>query len=222
MLKRFYILCILLLLPTVSMAAPALDWNAVTQCDDLSTCSADGYIVYYGSVSSNYTHTVDVGNSTSYSLSSLSTGTYYFAVTAYSSTIASSVYSNESSTLITAQVNVLPNGQIIILYSGKPTVQAGGSSSPLGKTMTLSSGLAHVVSGDYSRPSGQIDTLSSGTASVSGGATINPLGQQMQLSSGSASVSVGSTIMAVGQIMQLTSGTATVSVTARNQTWYWN
>ena len=55
-----------------------------------------GYKVHYGISSENYNTTIDVGNQTTYNISELvSSGTYYFAVTAYDISGNESVYSNE-------------------------------------------------------------------------------------------------------------------------------
>ncbi len=64
-----------------------LRWAASTTQADGSTplTELNGYRVHYGSASQQYTHTIDVGNVTTYVVSDLSPGTYYFAVTAYNS-----------------------------------------------------------------------------------------------------------------------------------------
>ena len=76
-----------------SSSTVTLAWAAST------AANVGGYIVYYGTSSGNYTASVDVGNSTSYTLTGLQTGTaYYFAVSAYDTTRAfQSRYSNEAS-----------------------------------------------------------------------------------------------------------------------------
>jgi hypothetical protein len=52
--------------------------------DPPSDGSATGYILYYGTASQSYSGQVDVGNTTSYTLSGLSDGTtYYVAIRAY-------------------------------------------------------------------------------------------------------------------------------------------
>jgi len=57
-----------------------------------------GYKVYYGTSSRNYAYNVNVGKSTSCSLSGLAEGKkYYFAATAYNSSNAESSYSSEIS-----------------------------------------------------------------------------------------------------------------------------
>ena len=84
----------------VFAADVALTWAAST------AANVGGYKVYYGQNSGIYTASVDVGNTTRYSMAGLQKGaTYYFAVSAYDSTRTSeSRYSKE----VTAQVPVSP------------------------------------------------------------------------------------------------------------------
>jgi hypothetical protein len=57
-----------------------------------------GYKLHYGTESGSYTESVDVGNTTSYTLDGLQPNTdYYFAATAYDDQGAESDYSNEIS-----------------------------------------------------------------------------------------------------------------------------
>jgi hypothetical protein len=58
-------------------------------------------MVYYGTVSGNYTGNADAGEATSYTLANLVDGqNYYYAVTAYDSTRTESGYSNEVSATV--------------------------------------------------------------------------------------------------------------------------
>jgi len=56
-----------------------------------------GYNVYVGLSSGNYNDPIAIGNQTSYTVTGLSTGTYYFAVTAFDATGNESGFSNEVS-----------------------------------------------------------------------------------------------------------------------------
>lgn len=102
-----------------------LTWNPTT--------GATGYKVYFGTVSHQYTQTIDVGNVTSYTVSDLTDGaTYYFAITAYDSTIESSL-SNEVSQVIRTNVTLsAPStiGSNVITYISD-TFQGSGTSTPL-------------------------------------------------------------------------------------------
>ncbi len=67
-----------------------LSWNANGE-EDLA-----GYVLYVGTQSGNYSSTIDIGNQTTYTLSSLADGTtYYLALAAYDSSDNYSNLSNE-------------------------------------------------------------------------------------------------------------------------------
>jgi hypothetical protein len=68
-----------------------------------------GYKIYYGTSSKNYTHNIDVGNTTEYTVSNLQEGTtYYFVVTAYNYSSNESSYSAEVAYTLASQ-NQNPN-----------------------------------------------------------------------------------------------------------------
>jgi hypothetical protein len=79
------------LIPLLAYSADVtLAWNANDEPD------LDGYKLYYGTSSRNYTASVDAGNTTEYTLTGLTEGTtYYFAATAYDSSDNESGYSTE-------------------------------------------------------------------------------------------------------------------------------
>lgn len=84
-------------------AAGILMWDAPSSNTDGSPATdIAGYKIYYGSASGNYTASIDVGNTTSIPIATLSSsvpvrGLYYIAVTAYDTAGNESVYSNEIS-----------------------------------------------------------------------------------------------------------------------------
>src|ERR1700693_5634975 len=86
-----------------AMAGTAtLTWTApTTNVDGTPLTDLAGYKVYFGTTSKIYSSTVNaglnVGSPPSYVVNNLSTGIYYFAVTAYDTTGLESAYSNESS-----------------------------------------------------------------------------------------------------------------------------
>ena len=71
----------------------SLAWDAST------STGITGYKVYVGTASGTYGSPVAIGNQTTYAVTGLSAGTYYFAVTATTSS-AESGFSNEVSTTI--------------------------------------------------------------------------------------------------------------------------
>ncbi len=72
-------------------------WAAPTTNTDGSPADVTGYRIYFGTESGRYTNTIDAGNTTTYTLTNLSPGTYYFAVTAYNASGNESAYSDEVS-----------------------------------------------------------------------------------------------------------------------------
>lgn len=80
----FITLHIALFLCAFSAAAATLRWSAV---ESSTTCIIEGYKVYYGTQAGQYTVVVDVGDNTELDLNTLNLTpgqTYYFAVSAYS------------------------------------------------------------------------------------------------------------------------------------------
>jgi Putative Ig domain len=81
-----------------------LAWVPPTENTDGSTLvNLNGYKIYYGHSSKNYTATITISNPglTSYVIDSLPPGTYFFSVTATTSSGVQSGYSPEASTTIT-------------------------------------------------------------------------------------------------------------------------
>jgi hypothetical protein len=99
---------------SISYAAQAtLAWDPPAVSTDVT-----GYMIHYGTVSGAYSQAIDVGKTTSYTVSNLSDGkTYYFAATAYNSAGQKSVYSNE--------VNKVISTQQYLLVISKPGIGAG-------------------------------------------------------------------------------------------------
>jgi hypothetical protein len=90
--KMLFLFSLFLSVSTVEAAYLDLDWDPNPEPD------FDGYRVYYGTGSGAYTHSIDVGNTTTYRLDSLLDGvTYYIAVTAYDTADNESDYSDEVS-----------------------------------------------------------------------------------------------------------------------------
>jgi hypothetical protein len=90
-----FVLAVLLAFIQVSIAADVkLAWDPNTQPE------LAGYKLSYGASSGQYGTTVDVGNVTTYTVSGLTSGTYYFAVRAYGSAGQTSAYSNEVSATV--------------------------------------------------------------------------------------------------------------------------
>ncbi len=84
-----------------------------------------GYRLSFGTTSGQYTTTIDVGNITTYTLTSLLPGTYYFALQAYNAA-GTSPYSNEVS------ITLLPPLTVTNLTANRASPQ------PPGTTITFS------------------------------------------------------------------------------------
>ncbi len=108
--------------PTNSLAGQAtLAWDP----PDVST-DVTGYMIHYGTASGTYSQAVDVGNTTSYTVSNLLDGqTYYFTVTAHNAAGFESVYSNEVSVMTSPQQYLL---MVLNPGPGQGTVSGPGIS----------------------------------------------------------------------------------------------
>ena len=88
-----------------AMAADiALAWDASP------SSNVTRYKVYSGNGSRTYGTSITIGNQTTYAISGLTTGTYYFAVTALDSDGNESDYSNEISQIVGSGPNCNING----------------------------------------------------------------------------------------------------------------
>jgi fibronectin type 3 domain-containing protein len=94
-------ICLLLCGCMQAMASDvSLAWDAST------SSGIAGYKVYVGNTSGSYNSPITIGNQTTYTVTNLASGTYYFAVTAVDSSGNESGYSNEvSTTVIACDVN---------------------------------------------------------------------------------------------------------------------
>ncbi len=109
---------LLFALPAFSQWAHASDvtlvWNANSEPE------LAGYKLYYGIASRQYDKSIDVGNVITCTVSGLSAGTYYFALTAYSS-VEETGYSNEISVVIppadTASPSILGVATTAVTFS---------------------------------------------------------------------------------------------------------
>lgn len=119
----FFFLTVLFFLSThVQSAQVTLQWDPNPEAD------LAGYRVYYGTSSGSYSHSLDVGNTTTCTVSNLQDGIlYYFAATAYDTNLAESEFSSE----------VVYGGGCA--FSISPDSQSFGSSGGAG-TISLSTG----------------------------------------------------------------------------------
>lgn len=86
----FFLTLVFFLSSHVQSAQVTLQWDPNPEAD------LAGYRVYYGTSSGNYSRSLDVGNTTTCTVSNLQDGIpYYFAATAYDTTFAESEFSSE-------------------------------------------------------------------------------------------------------------------------------
>jgi hypothetical protein len=151
LLRNFFLLAALtsalLLFPVGSYGATVtLAWDANTEPDQA------GYNIYYGNYSGNYQYTVDVGKSTSCTISGLTVGTtYYFAATAYDTQQNESDYSIEL-TYVPPGVAQKPGGHLDYCRDYGPCAEGQGDGDA-----ECQSGLicAQDVGADYGWPAGR-------------------------------------------------------------------
>mgnify|MGYP001400307269 CR=1 FL=1 len=134
-----------LMLSIISVAMPrteadasqaTLSWDPPTSYSDGSPISSlGGYKIYTGTAPGNYSQNIDVGNITSYILSSLNDATtYYFAVIAYDASGVVSDFSNQA--VYTTPAPPPPTA----LYTLTASAGSGGSITPSG-AIAISQGL---------------------------------------------------------------------------------
>jgi hypothetical protein len=157
-----------LILTSLAMASaifqclPAFAANVNLAWDPKTDSGLAGYKVYYGTSSRSYGTSINVGNVTTYTVTGLNSGTYYFAVTAYYTSGSETGHSNEVSTTVT---NATPDSTPPTITLTSP---ANGSSSS--GTVTISANASDNVgvnlgSEDTSSPY----SVSWNTATVSNG-----------------------------------------------------
>jgi predicted phage tail protein len=125
--STFALFLFLFLLGQGAAADISLAWDAST------SANISGYKVYVGTASGSYGTPTAVGNQLSYTVSGLTAGTYYFAVTAVNASGSESGYSNQVSTTvagssITCDLNT--DGSINVLDLQKMVNVVLGLASP--------------------------------------------------------------------------------------------
>lgn len=99
-----------------------LSWDPpTTNTDGSPLTDLDGYIVYYGTESGNYSKSTDVGNVTNYTIPLPDDGKiYYFVITAYDTSENESDYSDEvvMTTLFIDTTIPMPPSNINIIKVG--------------------------------------------------------------------------------------------------------
>ena len=126
-------------------------------------------MIHYGMASGAYSQGVDVGNTTSYTVSNLIDGkTYYFAVTAYNAVGYESVYSNEVS------IAIAPSQYLLMISNPGPGQgMVSGSGISCGNTCLAAYNAGTVVSlSATAAPGSTFDGWSGGGCSGTGLCTV--------------------------------------------------
>jgi hypothetical protein len=126
-----------LVLVVGALGAPAFADDAIVSWDPNTEPDLAGYTIHYGTSSGAYSVAVPVGLTTSHTITGLSAGTYYFAVTAENTSGAGSGYSNE--------------GSKVILDTTPPVVSAVAANgiTPSGATVTWTTNEAASTQVEY-------------------------------------------------------------------------
>ncbi len=163
LISLFFALCIIL-----SQSAFAANVNVAWNASTGSNIS--GYKIYYGTSSRNYAYNVNVGKSTSASLSGLQEGRkYYFAATAYTSS-AESNYSSELAYTVPTASSGSTTPTTPTSPSGTITIDNGGSGTSTSGTWITSGGSGSYGSKSvYSKSANATYTF---TKSISGSQTV--------------------------------------------------
>ncbi len=173
-----------------------LTWDAVTDS------RLQGYKVYYGTASGKYTKPIDVRNVTAYQVTGLSDATtYYFGVTAYSST-AESAFSAEVTytTPPGGTTSPPPSCTFSLSSSGASFGSSGGAGNV---NVTAPAGCAW----GSSTPSSWL-TLTSGASGMGNGSVMYSVAPNTNTSSQTASLTIAGQVFTVTQ-----TGTTAYTVT---------
>ena len=157
----------------------ALSWKANSEPD------LAGYKVHYGTSSRTYETSIDVGKKTTYTVTGLTAGTYYFTVTAFDTAGNETEFSNEVTKTVTGGADTTPlvlssiqatnitrngatvtsdsNQSVTEMLSFKTTEEPGKSATPSSDATFIS----QVIESSDFRTNLGVNNLSTSTANVS-------------------------------------------------------
>src|SRR6266571_4108691 len=177
----FYALILALLV--LLCASPAFASDVRLAWDANSETTLSGYKLYYGTASRNYATVINVANRTTYTVTALGPGTYYFAVTAYDTLGNESAFSNEVFTTIAGcEYSISPTTQSFTSAAGTGTVSV---TAPPGCSWSAESnaGWVTITAGSNGSGSGTVQyAVSVNTAGGSRSGTLSIAGQTFTVS----------------------------------------
>jgi len=177
----FYALILALLVLLCESPAFASDVHLAWDANSETTLS--GYKLYYGTASRNYATVINVANRTTYTVTALGPGTYYFAVTAYDTLGNESAFSNEVFTTIAGcEYSISPTTQSFTSAAGTGTVSV---TAPPGCSWSAESnaGWVTITAGSNGSGSGTVQyAVSVNTAGGSRSGTLSIAGQTFTVS----------------------------------------
>lgn len=136
-----FAICILFLTVPCMAADVSLAWDASV------SSGVTGYKVYVGGASRAYGAPITIGNQTTYTVTGLGPGTYFFAVSAFDVDGNESDYSNEVSQAIYSPLIITVTPAQLAAMAGKPftatfTAQGGAGQYAYQVVGTLPAGIA--------------------------------------------------------------------------------
>ncbi len=162
----------LLLLVSLCLCSSAMAADVSLAWDPSPSENISGYKLYVGNASGNYGTTIRIGNQTTYKVTDLATGTWYFTVTAFNADGNESDFSNEVSHTI-GQANQDTTPPVIRGVGGSSSTRSSiiiswttneGADSQIEYGTTASYGLATRLDGSMAMSHSQeITGLSAGT-----------------------------------------------------------
>jgi len=163
-----FVIVTLLTLFSLAYTAPALGGDAIVSWDANTEPELAGYKLYYGTASRSYGIPIDIGNQTTYTVTGLGPGTYYFAVTAYDTSGNETSFSNEGSKTFadTSPGVLVVSPDIGLSVSGN----AGGPFSSSSKSYSLTNTGGTTISYTISKGQSWV-SLSEASGSLTQGAS---------------------------------------------------
>src|SRR5881396_1033391 len=207
----FYALILALLVLLCESPAFASDVHLAWDANSETTLS--GYKLYYGTASRNYATVINVANRTTYTVTALGPGTYYFAVTAYDTLGNESAFSNEVFTMIAGcSYSIASATQFFTSAAGTGTISVTSGAGCNWSAQSNADWIA-ITAGSSGSGSGTVQyAVSANTAGDSRSGTLSIAGQTFAVTQ--SGVGCDYTISPTTESFMSAAGTGAVSVTS--------